>query len=129
MRGRIIRSCPRKFFALPALPACCWDASHTLILAILVLFGGRLVNRRIPFLRDYSIPEPVTGGLIAAVVLTLLHIAGIELKFDLGARDTLLIAFFTTVGLSARVSTLAAGGAMLAILHGRRHRPISCSRM
>ena len=93
------------------------DASHTLALAILVLFGGRWANRRIPFLRNYSVPEPVTGGLIASVALTLLHvIGGLELKFDLGARDMLLIAFFTTVGLSARVRTLAAGGAMLAIL-------------
>ena len=93
------------------------DARHTLILAILVLFGGRWVNRRIPFLRDYSIPEPVTGGLIASLILTLIHVvAGVEIKFDLGARDTLLIAFFTTVGLSARVRLLAAGGAMLAIL-------------
>ncbi len=93
------------------------DARHTLILAILVLFGGRWVNRRIPFLRNYSIPEPVTGGLIASLILTLIHVvAGVEIKFDLGARDTLLIAFFTTVGLSARVRLLAAGGAMLAIL-------------
>ena len=93
------------------------DARHTLILAILVLFGGRWVNRRIPLLRNYSIPEPVTGGLIASVALTLIHlVGGVEFQFDLGARDTLLVAFFTTVGLSARVSLLAAGGAMLGIL-------------
>ena len=42
------------------------DNHHTLILAILVLFLGRWVNRRIHWLRDYGIPEPVTGGLIAS---------------------------------------------------------------
>ena len=93
------------------------DARHTLILAILVLLAGRWVNRRIHWLRDYSIPEPVTGGILASLALTAVQlIAGIELQFDLAARDTLLVAFFATVGLSARISTLAAGGLMLVIL-------------
>lgn len=95
------------------------DARHTLILAILVLFTGRYLNRRIGLLRRYSIPEPVTGGLVAALALSLVQAtAGIELRFDLSGRDTLLVAFFTTVGLSARVSLLAAGGAFLVILTG-----------
>ena len=93
------------------------DARHTLILAILVLFAGRWVNRRIPWLRDYSIPEPVTGGILASLALTAVQLGtGVELQFDLAARDTLLVAFFATVGLSARISTLAAGGVMLVIL-------------
>jgi len=93
------------------------DARHTLILAILVLFAGRWVNRRIHWLRDYSIPEPVTGGILASLALTAVQLlTGIELQFDLAARDTLLVAFFATVGLSARISTLAAGGLMLVIL-------------
>jgi glutamate:Na+ symporter, ESS family len=95
------------------------DARHTLVLAILVLFGGRYLTRRVPFLRNYSIPEPVTGGLIASLMLAAFHLAtGLDVTFDLSARDTLLVAFFTTVGLSARVGLLAAGGAMLAILTG-----------
>lgn len=93
------------------------DASHTLILAILVLFVGRYVNRHVPFLRNYSVPEPVTGGLIASVLLTLAGVfAGAELAFDLSARDTLLVVFFTTVGLSARIGLLMAGGMTLVIL-------------
>ena len=93
------------------------DNHHTLILAILVLFLGRWVNGRIPWLREYGIPEPVTGGLIASTVLTLLVMAtGTEIKFDLAARDTLLIVFFTTVGLSANLRLLAMGGVMLAVL-------------
>ena len=95
------------------------NAQHTLILAILVLFAGRFLNRRIGLLRHYSIPEPVTGGLVASLALSLLQaLAGIELKFDLAGRDTLLVAFFTTVGLSARVSLLASGGIFLVILTG-----------
>lgn len=93
------------------------DDHHTLILAILVLFLGRWVNGRIHWLREYGIPEPVTGGLIASAALTLLVLAtGADIKFDLSARDTLLIVFFTTAGLSANLRLLATGGVMLVVL-------------
>jgi ESS family glutamate:Na+ symporter len=93
------------------------DNHHTVILAILVLFLGRWVNRRIPWLREYGIPEPVTGGLIASAAISLLIlVAGLDVTFDLSARDTLLIVFFTTVGLSANLSLLAMGGVMLVVL-------------
>ena len=95
------------------------DDHHTLILAILVLYLGRWVNGRIHWLREYGIPEPVTGGLIASAALTILVLAtGADVKFDLSARDTLLIVFFTTVGLSANLRLLAMGGVMLAVLTG-----------
>jgi ESS family glutamate:Na+ symporter len=95
------------------------DARHTLILAILVLFVGRWLNRSVPLLRRYSIPEPVVGGLVASLVLTLAQVIfGTDFQYDLGARDTLLVAFFTTVGLSARLSLLAAGGIALVVLTG-----------
>ncbi len=98
-------------------PAVTLDNHHTLILAILVLFLGRWVNRRIRWLREYGIPEPVTGGLIASTALTLLIVtAGIDVKFDLAARDALLIVFFTTIGLSANLRLLAMGGVMLIVL-------------
>ena len=41
---------------------------------------------------------------------------GIELEFDLALRDLLLLAFFATVGLNAKLRMLAAGGKTLAIL-------------
>ena len=39
----------------------------TIILAIMVLFLGKALNRRIPVLRDYNIHEPVTGGILASL--------------------------------------------------------------
>ena len=93
------------------------DASHTLILAILVLYAGRTIYRSVPWLRRHSIPEPVTGGLVASIALTLIQVAaGITLTFDLSNRDLLLTVFFTTVGLSARASMLRAGGITLIVL-------------
>lgn len=42
---------------------------YTLILATLVLLLGRFLVRKIKFLGDFNIPEPVAGGLIAAVIV------------------------------------------------------------
>jgi ESS family glutamate:Na+ symporter len=93
------------------------NARHTLILAILVLFLGRWLSGRVRFLRDYGIPDPVSGGIVASLVLTLLTVAtGADFRFDLSSRDTLLVVFFTTVGLSANLRLLAQGGTMLAVL-------------
>ena len=83
----------------------------------LVLFVGKRLNRELKALRDYSIPEPVSGGLLIAVLLTLLHaMGGPELNFNLDSRDFLLVYFFTTVGMNARFSDLRRGGPALFIL-------------
>ena len=42
----------------------------------LVLFIGKRLNLEIPFLRRFSIPEPVSGGLLVAVLLSLVHLIG-----------------------------------------------------
>ena len=85
----------------------------------LVLFVGKRLNRELKALRDYSIPEPVSGGLLVAVLLTLLHVmGGPELNFNLDSRDFLLVYFFTTVGMNARFSDLRRGGPALFILLG-----------
>ncbi len=84
---------------------------------ILVLFLGRWLVQRSAFLRNYNIPEPVVGGLICSLALTLVYfIFGIGVEFDLQERDVLLVYFFTTIGLNARLSDLLAGGKPLAIL-------------
>lgn len=89
----------------------------TLIIAILVLFLGRLLNDRVRFFRDYNIPEPVTGGLLASLLVGLLYwVTEIEINFDMGNRDMLLVVFFTTIGLSSRLDVLRKGGRMLMLL-------------
>lgn len=86
-------------------------------LGILALFLGKAVNRRINVLREYNIPEPVSGGLLFALAFWMVHLAsGYRVNFDLGVRDVLLVYFFTTIGLNARVSDLRAGGRPLVIL-------------
>ncbi len=93
------------------------DSRQTLILAILVLALGRYLTRKVRFLREYNIPEPVSGGILASLLSAAIYFgAGTELVFDLANRDTLLIVFFTTIGLSSRIETLLQGGVSLLIL-------------
>ncbi len=93
------------------------DGRQTLIIAILVLFLGKFLNKRINFLREYNISEPVTGGVVASIVFGALYfLFNAEFVFSLNQRDGLLIVFFTTIGLSSRFSTLIEGGKSLIIL-------------
>jgi ESS family glutamate:Na+ symporter len=86
-------------------------------LGIIVFFTGKRVNNAVGFLREFSIPEPVTGGLIASLLIALLYIvSSIEISFDLAARDVLLVYFFTTIGINSRLKDLLAGGKPLVIL-------------
>jgi ESS family glutamate:Na+ symporter len=84
---------------------------------IIVLFVGKSLNYRIGFLRDFNIPEPVTGGLLFSIAfLAIYWVLGIEMSFELTARDVLLAYFFTTIGINSKLSELIAGGRPLAIL-------------
>ena len=89
----------------------------TVTLGIMVLFVGKRLNRAVGFLREFSIPEPVSGGLLFSLLFTLVYYTlGIAVEFDLQARDFLLVYFFTTIGINARLQDLVAGGKPLLIL-------------
>ena len=95
------------------------DERQTLIVAILVFFLGKYLNKKVSFLRDYNIPQPVTGGVLASILVgAIFFLFETTISFDLNLRDVLLITFFTTIGLSSRVGTLAKGGRKLLILVG-----------
>ena len=93
------------------------DTFLAVTIGIVVLFLGKRINRLVPVFGRYSIPEPVTGGLFIAVILFAIHsFADISIEFELGARDALLVYFFTTIGINASFKDLAAGGKPLALL-------------
>ncbi|MGK7912301.1 MAG: sodium/glutamate symporter [Synechococcus sp.] len=93
------------------------DERQTVIAAILVLFLGKYLNRKIKFFQEYNIPEPVSGGIIASVLFWAAYsLFQVEVSFSLGLRDDLLIIFFTTIGLSSKLKTLLQGGRKLLIL-------------
>ena len=86
-------------------------------IGIIVYFIGRELTDRIGFLRDYNIPEPVTGGILAALAAFAVFAAfDVAIEYDLETRDRLLVYFFTAIGLNARFVDLVKGGRPLAIL-------------
>jgi glutamate:Na+ symporter, ESS family len=90
-------------------------APATLAVAALVLIVGRRLIERSAFLQKYAIPEPVVGGLLAALLLTALHAIGVGIKFDTSMQPGLMLAFFATIGLSADARMLVRGGGALVI--------------
>jgi len=93
------------------------DEFLTVTLGIVVLFVGKRLNDAVGFLREFSIPEPVTGGLLFSVLFGIVYaVSGVAVEFTLGARDILLVYFFTTIGINASLKDLLSGGKPLVIL-------------
>jgi Na+/glutamate symporter len=85
----------------------------TLAIAALVLVVGRRLIEHVAFLRKYSIPEPVVGGLVTALLITIMHAGGVRITFDTSLQPGLMLAFFATIGLGADARMLARGGIAL----------------
>ncbi|CAB3677463.1 Sodium/glutamate symporter [Paraburkholderia sediminicola] len=86
----------------------------TLVAASLVLLLGNRLVAWIPVLRTYTIPEPVAGGLVVAIVLLVVRVAGqVEVRFDTALQTPMMLAFFATIGLNANLASLKQGGPLL----------------
>jgi ESS family glutamate:Na+ symporter len=96
-----------------------WNPAEivTLLIGLVALVAGNRIYRRFEPIQRLNIPAPVIGGLIvAAVTLALYAGAGLEVKFARELRDVLLLFFFATIGLAARLAALRRGGVPLALL-------------
>ncbi|HEX6414019.1 MAG TPA: sodium/glutamate symporter [Burkholderiales bacterium] len=92
------------------------DLIHTILLAMIVLFAGRALVANIGVLGRFSIPAPVVGGGVIAILLAFADgLAGLKISFNLALKDSLLLMFFTTVGLAADARMLAKGGVKLLV--------------
>ncbi|ADX02897.1 sodium/glutamate symporter [Acinetobacter baumannii] len=77
---------------------------------------GRFLVNRIDFLKRYNIPEPVAGGLVAAVVSLLVHTFwGYSIVFSSELQTSFMLVFFASIGLSANFMKLKEGGTALVI--------------
>ena len=74
-----------------------------------VLMGGWL-RRRLPVLERLNIPVSIVGGMVFAIAALLLRDRYLNLEPDTVLRDMLMVAFMTTIGLSARLQLLREGG-------------------
>jgi glutamate:Na+ symporter, ESS family len=83
----------------------------SLSLAALFLFVGYFVQRRVSLLSRSNIPAAAVGGLLFACLVFALRARGtLGVSLDTTLRAPLQTAFFTTIGLSATVALLRAGG-------------------
>lgn len=90
------------------------DTLATLVAATLTLLLGRKLVHSVSFLKKYTIPEPVAGGLLVALALLVLKKHGLGSQLDMSLRDPLMLAFFATIGLNANIASLRAVGVWLA---------------
>ncbi|MFW1958072.1 sodium/glutamate symporter [Acinetobacter guillouiae] len=92
------------------------NPTYTLMLAVLVLYTGRILNKYIPFLTKYNIPEPVAGGLVGAIIFYIIHqFMGYTISINKPMQDTFMLMFFASIGLSANFVKLKEGGKPLVI--------------
>jgi ESS family glutamate:Na+ symporter len=90
---------------------------QTLALATALFFIGQFVVQRSALLQRYSIPVPVVGGFLFALLMAVLGLVlDIEVSMDESMKAPLLLAFFATLGLGSDVRSLARGGRKLFIL-------------
>ncbi|MGQ1254407.1 sodium/glutamate symporter [Acinetobacter baumannii] len=93
-----------------------FNGFYTLISAVIVLLLGRFLVNRIDFLKRYNIPEPVAGGLVAAVVSLLVHTFwGYSIVFSSELQTSFMLVFFASIGLSANFMKLKEGSTALVI--------------
>ena len=93
------------------------SGANILVLAIFVWFLGTYLNRKIAVLDRHSIPVAVTGGLLCSAAMAFLYYAfDVTVNFDTRLRDLLLLTFFSTIGLSAKIRQLKEGGRALLLL-------------
>lgn len=89
---------------------------YTLILATMVLLLGKILVNKIKFLEEFNIPEPVAGGLVAAIIVYGLNaFFGYSFVFLKELQTACMLMFFASIGLSADFARLRAGGAPLFI--------------
>lgn len=93
-----------------------FDTYQTLGLACFVLLLGYFLVKRVRVLNDYNIPEPVVGGFLVAVALTIVYqLWGLSFNFDTDLQRTMMLVFFSSIGLSANFARLIKGGKPLII--------------
>ena len=86
----------------------------SLLAATVVLLIGTHLNRRIGFLSRYNIPDPITGGLLFACLAALMSaVFSFRVDIDQTIKPTLLLMFFSGVGMCADLRLLKRGGKAL----------------
>jgi ESS family glutamate:Na+ symporter len=101
------------------MPVLTLDPIQTIACGGLFLLVGYAIRRRVPLLSRFSIPAPVIGGLLVALVMLACHHWDIvPVGFNTALEQPLMIAFFTSIGFNASTSLLKVGGRQIVLFLG-----------
>lgn len=79
--------------------------------AVIMSGIGYFIQRHVSVLKRLSIPGPVIGGVLFAIIHTILRLSGIlQFDFDQTLQEFFQTLFFTTVGFTASVKMLRESG-------------------
>ncbi|MDR3703929.1 MAG: sodium/glutamate symporter [Candidatus Sulfopaludibacter sp.] len=97
---------------MPLVSYMLWKLNSPQVLGLACLgiwLGGRL-KRALPLLDRLNVPVPIAGGMVFALAALALRDRVLNVEADTTLRDLLMVAFMTTIGLSARLQLLRRGG-------------------
>ena len=95
------------------------DMFQTLAVAVLMLYLGSFLKKKIKVLETFCIPSPVVGGLVFAIFTCVLYALGLaEIGFDETLKTVCMVMFFTSVGFQANLKVLKTGGKALIVFLG-----------
>lgn len=85
--------------------------------AAIMFWIGSIAVSKSKFLSKYCIPAPLVGGLVFALINTILATSGIiVISFDTTLQTVLMNVFFTTIGFSASIPLIKRGGKLIVII-------------
>lgn len=89
---------------------------NTIFLAVALLVLGTFIVKKTGVLQRFCIPAPVVGGLLFAIIATILKTTGLlTITLDTSLQSLFMLTFFTTVGLGASFQLIKLGGKLLVI--------------
>lgn len=89
---------------------------YTIAIAILVLMLGDFIKSRMAVLRKFCIPTPVVGGVLFAVLITVLNVSGVcKVSLDSSFNEFFSLLFYAGIGYTASWKLLKKGGPQVII--------------
>lgn len=86
------------------------NSVQVLAIAAFGISLGVWLKKKFPILDRLNIPASIAGGLVYALAALILRDRWVNFEMDMVLRDILMVAFFTTIGMSASLRLVKEGG-------------------
>lgn len=84
---------------------------YTIALAIVVLMVGDFIKKHVEVLRRFCIPTPVIGGVLFALLITILNMSGVcKVSLNSSFNEFFSLLFYAGIGYTASWKLLKRGG-------------------